>query len=58
MVFALANVMRWIQTRKRFNQFADFLLLGGKGMIAENVRDEQRKVFTESASAFVVTIPV
>jgi TnpA family transposase len=29
---------------ERFNQFADFLLFGGKGMIAENVRDEQRKV--------------
>ena len=29
---------------ERFNQFADFLLFGGKGVIAENVRDEQRKV--------------
>jgi TnpA family transposase len=29
---------------ERFNQFADFLLFGGKGMIAENVRDEQRKI--------------
>lgn len=29
---------------ERFNQFADFLLFGGKGMIAENVREEQRKV--------------
>lgn len=29
---------------ERFNQFADFLMFGGKGMIAENVRDEQRKV--------------
>jgi len=29
---------------ERFNQFADFLLFGGKGIIAENVRDEQRKV--------------
>jgi TnpA family transposase len=29
---------------ERFNQFADFLLFGGKGVIAENVRDEQRKI--------------
>ena len=29
---------------ERFNQFADFLLFGGKGIFAENVRDEQRKV--------------
>jgi TnpA family transposase len=29
---------------ERFNQFADFMMFGGKGMIAENVRDEQRKV--------------
>ncbi len=29
---------------ERFNQFADYLLFGGKGVIAENVRDEQRKV--------------
>jgi TnpA family transposase len=29
---------------ERFNQFADFLMFGGKGMIAENVRDEQRKI--------------
>ncbi|HNB22588.1 MAG TPA: Tn3 family transposase, partial [Candidatus Melainabacteria bacterium] len=29
---------------ERFNQFADFLLFGGKGIIAENVRDEQRKI--------------
>jgi len=29
---------------ERFNQFADYLLFGGKGIIAENVRDEQRKV--------------
>lgn len=29
---------------ERFNQFADFLFFGGKGIIAENVRDEQRKV--------------
>ena len=29
---------------ERFNQFADFLMFGGKGIIAENVRDEQRKV--------------
>lgn len=29
---------------ERFNQFCDFLMFGGKGIIAENVRDEQRKV--------------
>ncbi|HEY9682475.1 MAG TPA: Tn3 family transposase, partial [Oculatellaceae cyanobacterium] len=29
---------------ERFNQFADYLMFGGKGMIAENVRDEQRKI--------------
>jgi TnpA family transposase len=38
--------MVFVATNKseRFNQFADFLLFGGKGIIAENVRDEQRKV--------------
>jgi len=29
---------------ERFNQFADFLLFGSKGVISENVRDEQRKI--------------
>lgn len=29
---------------ERFNQFAEFLMFGGKGLIAENVRDEQRKI--------------
>lgn len=29
---------------ERFNQFADYLLFGGKGVIAENERDEQRKI--------------
>ncbi|MBX9688223.1 MAG: Tn3 family transposase [Candidatus Obscuribacterales bacterium] len=29
---------------ERFNQFADFLLFGNKGVITENVRDEQRKI--------------
>lgn len=42
------DIRRMISTAtnksERFNQFADFLLFGGKGLIAENVRDEQRKV--------------
>ncbi|MGI0133614.1 MAG: Tn3 family transposase, partial [Candidatus Micrarchaeaceae archaeon] len=38
--------MIFVATNKseRFNQFADFLMFGGKGIIAENVRDEQRKI--------------
>jgi TnpA family transposase len=38
--------MIFVATNKseRFNQFADFLMFGGKGVIAENIRDEQRKV--------------